>query len=608
MLKKKYLVTPLYSPEEREPLEVMPARAPSFFRFAWILRNVLYLTYRYYRLRFSREYDEKEWAWEIRHFVEIMGGVWMKAGQVLAMRSDLFSLEFCNELARLQDQAYAFPSQDAMQLIGESLGKPIDEVFEDFEEMPFAAASLSQVHRARFACTRIWVVIKVQRPHAMEAFRYDMWWLSRLFGILQFFDIMNHCRWAEMLVEIRSMMEEELDYRQEASSMRQLKKLLKPHKVYVPKVFLDTSTDKVLVMEFIQGVFMSEYVQAGRNEPDRLQQWLDDNEIQPKKVGKRLFSSQLRQIYEDLLFHGDLHPGNIVLLRKNRLAFVDFGNVGRIDREFASKYSHYLRAFARGEMSTAADLYLVLAGQLSPTVDIARVKHDLIKAFQRHQVRSQLKNLPFQERSLAGNAAELSAVASKYKFEINWNLLKVGRALGAIDQNLGVLYPEVDYNKETQKYINAKARREGESERLSKVIPELVGRISDLTTVMMPTLMGKAMQFGGAVSSGKRTLTFIIRWFTRFFWVGLVALLWAYIYQHHPTFVDHPEDWLVLGTNLHDDNSTVARWFESLPRLSRAAWFAIMGLVVLVNMRLIVAIKDLLTPTAKLPGEAPHSR
>jgi len=110
--------------------------------------------------------------------------------------------------------------------------------------------------------------------------------------------------------------------------MRDFRKTLKKHKVYVPRVFFQYSSASVLVMEFLEAVFMSEWVKVSRTDPARLAAWIKENDLDPKKIARRLFESQLRQIYEDLLFHGDLHPGNVGCAPGNRLAFVDFGNVG----------------------------------------------------------------------------------------------------------------------------------------------------------------------------------------------------------------------------------------------------------------------------------------
>ena len=110
---------------------------------------------------------------------------------------------------------------------------------------------------------------------------------------------------------------------------------LKKHKtIYSPKAFLRFCTRRVLVMEWIQGVTMSEYLKLALAEPHRVDRWLKENKIEPVRVAQNLYLSVQRQFYEDNLFHADLHPGNIMLLKKNRIAMIDFGSVGKLEEKF----------------------------------------------------------------------------------------------------------------------------------------------------------------------------------------------------------------------------------------------------------------------------------
>jgi len=122
-----------------------------------------------------------------------------------------FFSEFCNELGNLQDRrTFAYPSELAIRTVREQLGRPLEDVFDQFDVKPFAAASLCQVHKARLRENGCIVAVKVRRPFAVEFFRHDLWWLSRFFGLLQMMDVMDHFHWDEMLKAVRDMMEEEL--------------------------------------------------------------------------------------------------------------------------------------------------------------------------------------------------------------------------------------------------------------------------------------------------------------------------------------------------------------------------------------------------------------
>ncbi len=462
MLKARHYTTPLVSPEERPPLVERKIKKPSLLRIVWIMAKVPQLLINVLALKYSKRMTAKGMAVEIRHYFEDLGGIWIKLGQVLALRNDLFSNEFCNELSQLQDRAFAFPSERSVAIIRENIKDPIEEVFDYFEAKPFAAASLSQVHKARLRKNRRWVAIKVQRPYAREYFRYDFRWLSWLFGLINFCNILTYVKWHEMLAEVETMMEEELDYRSEASDMKKLRKTLKKHKVYVPHVVFKYSTETVLVMEYLQGVFMSDFMQMRRNDPERLAAWLKENRIDPAVVASRLFRSLMRQLYEDRIFHGDLHPGNIVMLRNSRVAFIDFGNTGLFDPEFAAKYDQYSRAMASGSAARSVDLFLVLSNKIPP-VDIVPIRNEMIRSLQRFQKRASIKSLPFEERSLAASSAELNRIAMKHGIDFNWKMLRIGRTFGTMDLNIAALDPSFDYRKESQKYHKA-ARREAQDE------------------------------------------------------------------------------------------------------------------------------------------------
>jgi len=592
MVKKKLYTTPLIQQSEKKPLIEVPVKKPSVFRILRIGSSVLQLLFSSVKMRFShRHASPRETAFKIRQLFEVLGGMGIKMGQVLSMRNDLFSVEFCDELLKLQDQAFAFPSELSIQLIEQSIGCPVDHVFENLDPKPFAAASLSQVHKAKLRGRDIDVAVKVQRPYARETFEYDFWWLSLCFNTLSHFRIAEHFHWKEMLTEIKGFMEEELDYRHEASEMKRMRKLLKAHKVYVPKVFLMYTTRTLLVMEFLPGVFMSDYVKVARAEPHRVAAWLEDNQLNPKRLARRLLQSLMRQMFEDYAFHGDLHPGNIILLRKNRIALVDFGNTGTFDRDFIAKYEQYSRALASGNFSTAADMFLLFAGSI-PSVDTAQVKKDVIRALQEAQRKSGIRNLPFHEKSLAATSAEMNAIIAKYKFDMNWSLLRMGRTFAALDQTIGILNPDINYVKETRKYyVKSAERRKGDSLRKFQVLME---KVSDISTIFIPLLASRAIQFKGSMGHGVRAAAFLLKLTLFGLGIALVVSAWAYLHQHHFKAV----------RDIHDryDN-----WFltlvEIMPHLERYEWAGVLTMLLAFSVGLRKFLRRLYQPPIRLPGQ-----
>jgi ubiquinone biosynthesis protein len=149
-----------------------------------------------------------------------------------------------------------------------------------------------------------------------------------LIALLRGLHLAGSHRWEELLAELTQIVREEIDYRYEISNLKRMRKSLRAHRIYVPRVFENLSSPRVLVMEFIQGALMVDFIALNQSEPERVSAWARENHIDPEKVGHRLYLSFLRQLFEDDLLHGDLHPGNIILLRNSNIAFIDLGTIG----------------------------------------------------------------------------------------------------------------------------------------------------------------------------------------------------------------------------------------------------------------------------------------
>ena len=589
MLKKSLYTTPLLQPSEKKALPEVPVGKPRFWRIFWILGRLSLLLFDFARDRVSRGPKPEVRASRVREFLERLGGMWIKLGQVLAMRTDLFSLEFCRELAKLQDRAMMFSPQLSMKIIEEQLGHPIGEVFDDFEPEPFAAASLSQVHKARRKKEGDWVVIKVQRPYVAEYFRYDFNLLNLAFNFLRQFEAMQYLKLDEMLQEIQATMDEEMDYRQEASNMIRLKKILADHDVYVPDVYLEFNTSRVLVMEFIDGVFISDFNTVLRDDPERARNWLAENNIDPRKVVRGLLQSSFRQLFEDLLFHGDLHSGNIILLRDSKFALIDFGNVGRLDPKFAAQYDQYFLAMAEGAFDKAADLLLIIMGQLPAEVDLVKVKTRIIRVLNKQAARSAIKNLPYYQKSIGSSSADLGQVMADFKIGVNWQYLKMRRTFDTLDQNISILNPQFDFVVEMQMYMKGKICRM-KCKQMQQP-PDMMQKISGLYELLTPVLTRQAFQFEGQVSLESRLAAMVFQSIALAMWLVLILLAWIYLYQHHHAIVGsfHPADyWFTY-------------WLDSVPPIHQYAWYLLGFVLIVTIVRTRRFASSLLKPVARLP-------
>jgi predicted unusual protein kinase regulating ubiquinone biosynthesis (AarF/ABC1/UbiB family) len=255
-----------------------------------------------------------------------LGPTFIKIGQTLATRADLLPVEYIQELSKLQDEVPPFPTEQARQIIEAELAGRIEDIFENFEDEPVAAASLGQVHRAVLR-TGHTVAVKVQRPAIAAQIEFDLTVLRRIARRLERYpNLIRGVDWQGTLDEFRRTIYEEMDYEQEARNAETFRKNFAGWKeVYVPRIFHVFSTRHLIVMEFIEGLKVTDtegVLAAGFNPPD---------------VVRLLARTYLKQLLEDGFFHADPHPGNLRVMKDGRLAFFDFGMVGRLPVELQSK-------------------------------------------------------------------------------------------------------------------------------------------------------------------------------------------------------------------------------------------------------------------------------
>jgi ubiquinone biosynthesis protein len=390
-------------------------------------------------------------AFETRVLLERLGGLWTKVGQLLATRPDVFSAELCRELARMQDRATSIPWEEAKALLERELGRPCAEVFDFIEPEPLAAASIGQVHLAAREGKRL--AVKIQRPHLAELLRQDMRVIRAGVALIRISRLFSYFRWDEFLWELDQILREEIDYRVEEQSLRRMRNTLASHGIRVPKVKRSLTTQRVLVMEYLEGVYMSEYIElVASGDSAGLAAWLNENDIDPHKVARRLFLSFRRQLFEDNLFHGDLHPGNIMLLRGSRVALIDFGSVGRLEGVFFRKYRLFARAWSRHEYSRAVDILYLMYPSL-PDIDLSALKERLVRVVRAWEVRAETRGLPYAEKSFTSCIVELSRILFAARCPLDWTFMRVLRAQSTLDMSLMYLHPDLDQNRALQDYF-----------------------------------------------------------------------------------------------------------------------------------------------------------
>src|SRR5690625_1316422 len=252
-----------------------------------------------------------------KNTLENSGGIFVKFGQFLSTRSDLFPKSFRDELSLLQEKVSSVPVDQVKKIIERELKQPIEDTFQYFDEEPLAAASIAQVHKATLHSGEE-VIVKVLRPSLKKQLTIDINILANFSEILA-----NKVTWARNIGIVNltegfiQNLYEEVDFSIELKNMQQMKKRQGPN-VYIPKAFEKHSTNEILVMEFLDGVSI--------NKMDSIIK--DDNK--KREIINNVFKEILTEIYDHGLFHGDPHPGNIFILKNGLPAFIDFGSVGRL--------------------------------------------------------------------------------------------------------------------------------------------------------------------------------------------------------------------------------------------------------------------------------------
>jgi ubiquinone biosynthesis protein len=550
MLDQKWNPTPLLEEQERPAIPIVEGemkvtfrRLRVFLRLQGMLLKILYLKIigRLTARTIGRLFGD---------FCQQMGVLWVKVGQLLSMRSDLFPPELCAELARLQDRVEGFSPHLVKEILEYELGGPLETFFSRFEMLPCAAASIAQVHKGFLAKEKTWVAVKVRRPEIDQVFAKDMAMIRKIFLLFHRFSIMAFMRWPDMLWEMEQVFNEELDYRYEISNQQRLRKTLAHHQIYVPKVFSRYCTHKVLVMEFVEAVSMTDYLRVWKTDPARLERWLEENDIDAELVGKRLFRSYLRQVLEDNLFHADLHPGNIFLLRESRIALLDFGSMGTNEGDLLRKYDAYLEALSTGQFAKAIDVFLLIMPDL-PSANVVPAREELQRRLHSWDNRCRVKELPYIEKSTNQVFDEMVKVMGKYGVTINWAFFKVLRGWTTMDTSLRELIPEADLPRVMQDYTRRRRKRE-----FREVVRQLPGDLIKLQNLIdsprefseMAIYRGAAVRRLAQVFEG--TATRVSRLAARVFELGsafffFLAAVFGFIFldQHTAIFSfqpDHP--------------------------------------------------------------------
>lgn len=263
----------------------------------------------------------------LKGFFEEAGGSFIKFGQLLALRIDVLPNEYSAEILDLLDNVRPFSYQIFSGIFTSELGAPPEDVFRDVEKEVFASGSFGQVHRARLQDGTV-VTIKIMRPGIESDVAVDMIVISLLVFFVDLFFKIPALSWHEFAQEFKKWTLEELNYLTEAEHAQKMYNNLKDDPdIVIPKTYTKYSTRKILVQDYIDGIHLSK-VLLGLKNGKLSREDLLKYDIDIEKIPSVLSQAILRQEFYHGYFHADVHPGNIILLKDNKIGLIDFGIIG----------------------------------------------------------------------------------------------------------------------------------------------------------------------------------------------------------------------------------------------------------------------------------------
>jgi ubiquinone biosynthesis protein len=374
-------------------------------------------------------------AQRVRMAIEELGPTYIKLGQVLSTRPDLVPAQFVEEFAKLQDNVPPFGFSQVNRIIEAEFSAPLKEIFEYFDENSFASASIGQVHRARLADGET-VAVKVQRPGIKKIIEVDLEIMLHLATLMERnIEEMSLYRPVKIVEEFARTLEKEIDYTIEATSMERFgRNFLTDPSVYVPKVFRDTSSERVLTMEFMEGIKISDI--------DRIDKGGYDREL----ITVRGADFFLKQVFEHGFFHADPHPGNIFVLPDNVICLLDFGMTDSIDRQTREEFVDLIDSVVHQHESRAAQALLKLTSW-DHEPDIRLLEKDVADFMGQHLYK------PLKDIEIGKLLNRLLELVSRHRLIVPPDIFLMMKALTTIEGVALMLNPDFDMVKQTAPFI-----------------------------------------------------------------------------------------------------------------------------------------------------------
>ncbi|AOZ93148.1 ABC1 kinase family protein [Paenibacillus crassostreae] len=425
--------------------------------------------------------ESKSLGERIRHVLEDLGPTFIKLGQLASTRADLLPDSLIQELVKLQAQVPSFSSETAKGILAQELGTTVEDAFSWFEDNPVAAASIGQVHLGKLTTGEA-VAVKIQRPGVMKMVSRDLDIISDLAVVIE-----KRWEWARqyqlkrIVQELSKSIMAELDYAQEARNAERIALQFQNNRhIHIPQIYWQFTSSRVLTMEYVEGIMV-------RNKHELIEEGYD-----LKEIAERITNGMLHQIFIEGFFHGDPHPGNILVRKDGSIAFIDFGMVGRISTEMKEQLSSLIIALMRKNSEGMVRAILKL-GLFPDDGEISALRADLSR------LQEEYYDIPFADMSMGKALNDLFGVARQHQIIIPPDLTLLGKALLTIEGVIENIDPTLSIIDMAEPFGKKLVKERYSAEKLTKKL--FVGLGSLFEGVL--DLPGQARQLSSLISKGK---------------------------------------------------------------------------------------------------------
>ena len=369
----------------------------------------------------------------LREAMEELGPAFIKLGQLLASRPDMIGPEIADDLKKLRDDTPTTPFDQMREVVESELGKPLDEMYSEFNETPLGSASIGQVYKATLKETGEEVAVKIQKPDIYDIIAVDVKILNNLAGKADKYITKSRTyNLPAIMKEFERSIFKELDYMEEVTNIQKITNNFKEDEtIVIPQAFKDYCTSKVITMELIDGYEIAD---------------LFDKEVEgidKKEVAKIGVQSYLKQILIDGFFHADPHPGNMFVTKEGKVAYIDWGMVGIITEEFKGNLAQLILILLSGNSKKLIKqlLYMKIITPEQNTEEFQEDVEDLLN-----------KYLGVELDQMEGIFESLMNVMIKHNIVLPREFVMIGRGFILLEDTGSRLDPKFNLTTELEKF------------------------------------------------------------------------------------------------------------------------------------------------------------